>query len=266
MLNSPHQDGKRSETNNFHSFKQRMERHVESLSRTNTFVDEVTILSLYVFVSSLLLEAAYSYHGPVVLRHLTVPGWRSALNKDTRSLPNTTNHLHQQTSFESNDSSRFSMIDPDTRLAYVNILGTRFLQYSQSFIAYHARFHHIPADDNSTVIRTKLMTRRGLPAQRARNRVMTRTHSARSKVRAAHSKDISSKRKTDDLGWPHLDHYRNVVRRFQHVRGPNSFSQSSSFILTNVSPERLPFITGSTRFFPLTGPSRPCRDVFDCGR
>jgi len=84
------------------------------------------LISRYVLVGSLLLEAAYSYHGPVFLRHLTVPGWRSALNRDTRQLPNTANHLHQQTSFESIDNTRFSMLDPDTRLAYVNVLSIRF--------------------------------------------------------------------------------------------------------------------------------------------
>lgn len=82
---------------------------------------------LNALVGSLLLEAGYSYHGPVVLRHLTVPGWRSALNQDTRPLPNTTNHLHQQTSFESIDGTRFSMIDPDTRLAYVDVLGPWYM-------------------------------------------------------------------------------------------------------------------------------------------
>lgn len=77
----------------------------------------------YVLVSSLLSDAAYSYHGPVVLRHLTVPGWRSGSNRDTRPPPNTTSYLHQQTSFESIDDTGFSTIDSDTRLAYVNDFG-----------------------------------------------------------------------------------------------------------------------------------------------
>lgn len=62
-------------------------------------------------------------------------------------------------------------------------------------------------------------------------------------------KDISSKQQADHLGWPHLNHYRNVVRRFQHMQGSNALSQSSSFIMTSVSPRRFQFITSSTRFF-----------------
>ena len=77
----------------------------------------------YVLVGSPRLETAYSYHGPVVLCHLTVPGWPSGSNRDARPLPNTTKHLHQQTSFESIDDTRFSIIDSDARLAYVDIFS-----------------------------------------------------------------------------------------------------------------------------------------------
>ena len=75
----------------------------------------------HVLVNSLLLDAAYSYHGLVVLRHLTVPGWPSQSGRDTKPLPSITNNLHQQTSFESIDDTSFSMIDSDTRLAYVYV-------------------------------------------------------------------------------------------------------------------------------------------------
>jgi len=81
--------------------------------------------TVYVLVDSLFLEAAYSYHGPVVLRQLTVPGWSSGSNRDIRPLPNATSHLHQQTSFESIDDIKFSTIDSDTRLAYVNVFVIR---------------------------------------------------------------------------------------------------------------------------------------------
>ena len=76
-------------------------------------------IASYVLVSSLLLDAAYSHHGLVVLRHLTVPGWPSGSSRDTRPRPNVTSNLHQQTSFESFDDPSFSVFDSDTRLAYV---------------------------------------------------------------------------------------------------------------------------------------------------
>lgn len=92
-------------------------------------------------------------------------------------------------------------------------------------------------DDNSVVIRTKPMIQRGLPARRAQNKAMTRTHSARFKVRDPFFwNNTFSKQQTDQLGWPHLEHYRFVVRRFQHMQGSNTLNQSSSFILTSVSP------------------------------
>jgi hypothetical protein len=80
-------------------------------------------IASYVLVGSLLLDAAYSYHGLVVLRHLTVPSWPSRSNRDTKPLPNIINNLHQQTSFESIDDTSFSMMDSDTRLAYVFVFG-----------------------------------------------------------------------------------------------------------------------------------------------
>jgi len=142
----------------------------------------------HVLVSSLLSGAAYSYHGLVVLRHLTVPGWPS---RDTKAPPNITNNLHQQTSSESIDDTSFSMIDSDTRLAYVFVFCT-ISQCPKSFTAYHARFHHIPVDTDSTIIRTKPTIRRGPPAQRAQYRVTIGTHPARPKVSVACFRDLCS--------------------------------------------------------------------------